>query len=472
MLLPLSVLIGWLVVQLCFSRAAAERALREAVEGLDQKDTGWRFEDLEKQRRVLSDQRNGALRVRAATRLLPSSGHRGELFGADSGLSEDEREELDDAVFTLTPPAPLTGRPLDVLRSELNRLTAARAEARKLVDYPDGRYPIVWKVDFFNTSVEEVQRSRWVCVLLAYDAFLRARDGDVDGAWLSGHAAVNVGRAVGDEPDLICQLVRAGEVDTALHSLERTLAWGAPGEHAIERVQRLLEREDEEVPALIRHALKGRRALVHRMLEAYEAGCLTSEQLCGQMAEDSSFNLESLDPFHVPRMQRAHAAYLRDVTALIEATDLPFAEQRTRFERLTGATRMCDSGISPLELFGSFLASDAKVLAAGPRQQARLRDTIAALAAERYRQKHRLWPQSLKALTPDYLTRVPADPYDGKPLRLRRLSDGLVIYSVGPDGEDNGGKLVREKPGTPGTDIGFRLWDVAQRRHRAVPAKK
>ena len=35
---------------------------------------------------------------------------------------------------------------------------------------------------------------------------------------------------------------------------------------------------------------------------------------------------------------------------------------------------------------------------------------------------------------------------------------------IGPDGEDNGGKMDRQHPVTPGTDIGFRLWDVAKRR--------
>jgi hypothetical protein len=40
-----------------------------------------------------------------------------------------------------------------------------------------------------------------------------------------------------------------------------------------------------------------------------------------------------------------------------------------------------------------------------------------------------------------------------------------VIYSVGPDGQDDGGD-VRGVPDTNknGLDVGFRLWDVARRR--------
>jgi hypothetical protein len=58
---------------------------------------------------------------------------------------------------------------------------------------------------------------------------------------------------------------------------------------------------------------------------------------------------------------------------------------------------------------------------------------------------------------------VPADPYDGKPLRLRRVRDGIVIYAVGPDLKDDGGAVNRRNPLSPGADIGFRLWDANQR---------
>jgi hypothetical protein len=47
--------------------------------------------------------------------------------------------------------------------------------------------------------------------------------------------------------------------------------------------------------------------------------------------------------------------------------------------------------------------------------------------------------------------------------RARRLEDGIVIYTLGPDGQDNGGALSREYKPAPGTDIGFRLWDPEQR---------
>jgi hypothetical protein len=99
------------------------------------------------------------------------------------------------------------------------------------------------------------------------------------------------------------------------------------------------------------------------------------------------------------------------------------------------------------------------------RCQAELRCAVVMLAIERYRWANIRWPLALTDLVPANLPQVPLDPFDGAPLRYHRLTDGVVIYSVGPDGKDNGGKLGND-PTKEGSDLGFRLWDVAQRRKR------
>jgi len=101
-----------------------------------------------------------------------------------------------------------------------------------------------------------------------------------------------------------------------------------------------------------------------------------------------------------------------------------------------------------------------------------LRCTVIALAAERYRQACKKWPDSLDKLCPRFLASVPLDPFDGEPLRYRRFEDGMVIYTTGYDGVDNGGNVDRN-PSDPQSDadIGVRLWDAAKRRQlpRAKP---
>ena len=64
------------------------------------------------------------------------------------------------------------------------------------------------------------------------------------------------------------------------------------------------------------------------------------------------------------------------------------------------------------------------------------------------------------------------DPYDGKPLRWKRTPTGLIVYSIGKDKIDDGGKLNRDNPTETGADIGFELWDVTRRRMPALAVEE
>jgi hypothetical protein len=95
---------------------------------------------------------------------------------------------------------------------------------------------------------------------------------------------------------------------------------------------------------------------------------------------------------------------------------------------------------------------------------------LTLLAVERFRRARGAWPKTLAELTPKLLKAVPLDPYDGKPLRYKAVPDGVIVYSIGPDRVDNGGKIDRAKPTVAGTDIGYQLWDVPWRRQKSARA--
>lgn len=61
---------------------------------------------------------------------------------------------------------------------------------------------------------------------------------------------------------------------------------------------------------------------------------------------------------------------------------------------------------------------------------------------ERYRLANGKYPESLDALVPKYMTKVPDDLMSGKPLHYKTKEDGTFeLYSVGADRVDNGGKV-------------------------------
>ena len=67
---------------------------------------------------------------------------------------------------------------------------------------------------------------------------------------------------------------------------------------------------------------------------------------------------------------------------------------------------------------------------------------ITAIALERYRGKLGSYPKTLTELTPSFLPTPLRDFMNGQPLCYRRTDDGhFLLYSVGLDGVDNGGKL-------------------------------
>lgn len=87
--------------------------------------------------------------------------------------------------------------------------------------------------------------------------------------------------------------------------------------------------------------------------------------------------------------------------------------------------------------YAGLTSYDAKELA---YVETRRQQAIAVLALERYRLKHNHYPDTLAKLLPDYLTKLPQDPMDGRPMRYRLNSDAtFTLWSVGFDGKDQGG---------------------------------
>ncbi len=67
--------------------------------------------------------------------------------------------------------------------------------------------------------------------------------------------------------------------------------------------------------------------------------------------------------------------------------------------------------------------------------------TLVAIALNLYRKKHGTYPSDLTELVPKFLPSVPPDRYDGKPIKYKLVSGKPLLYSVGADRKDDGGRL-------------------------------
>jgi hypothetical protein len=114
-----------------------------------------------------------------------------------------------------------------------------------------------------------------------------------------------------------------------------------------------------------------------------------------------------------------------------------------------------------------FLPGFARAFELEVQAHAALRVGDAALAVEQWRLAHGRWPDSLDELVPELLTEVPDDPFCDDKIRYRRTEDGVVVYSVGPDGQDDNG-TPQEEATDARYDVTFRLLDPELRGARTL----
>ncbi len=87
-------------------------------------------------------------------------------------------------------------------------------------------------------------------------------------------------------------------------------------------------------------------------------------------------------------------------------------------------------------------------------QQQRLNLRLAFALAE-FKLANGTYPQKLADLAPKYLAAIPDDLFTGKPLVYKPAKDGYLLYSVGANGRDDGGKTYGDDPA--GDDLVVRM---------------
>jgi hypothetical protein len=453
--------------------AEALRELEEALAETDHLDPRWRWEDLQADRAVVPDDRNSVTTVLAVKQLMPERWPDWEEWSNLEDDTDRERERISDSLSHLEPPQQLCEELYVALYGELERAAPALAEARKLADQPEGRFLLEHAgYDHDSTFNRSAAHIRVVVRMLGVHATLCIQEGNLGEALASYRAALHAARSVRDEPFLSSLLIRIACRSTPCSGAQRVLAQGEPPEDELRKLQEVLEKEDADPILLI--ALRGERAIVERQLEAYQTGkvkwtarelLLNLEYLDDQSDKAHAIirEMHSQGAAFIPRQRAAHLRYMNRA---VEAAKLPWHMRQAAFNDLERAS-------ADQPKLDPFAGVALRAFEETTRvSQAYLRCAIGIIAVERYRQAKGKWPAGWnEVVAAGFLRETPTDVSDGKPLRIAREPDGLVIYSVGRDGVDNGGQVTKEPLAQWPADIGFRLWDVDKRRQAAAPLK-
>jgi hypothetical protein len=445
--------VGWSVHR----HFAHERLLQEALAETDAIDPHWRLEAIEARRTVVPEDENAAIAIRRVrVRLV-----------RPNTADWQQRESL---LRELSPAVRLTDAAYRDLIDAVEAVESAIGPALALVRYPRGRFVLTYDPNPLMTTLGYTDELHCVHFRVLEPLLLvLAHEGDLAGAVQVCRAMLNLGRSIGDEPFFMSQWLRGFHFVNTIRKLERVLGQGEVTEDVLAELQRALAEEAVYDPWLI--GLRGERASVHQVMEGLKGGVIKPSEVrtmhrsmimsSGRrlpprtMADQAHDWFEDRFPSDV---RPAQAWALRHGNRLTATARLSWPERRAAVEALL--TERADAP----ELAILALSDLTEWMRLLQLIHARGRCAVAAVAAERYRLRHGAWPSSLAALTPDLLQDVPADPFDGRPLRYKRLVDGVVIYSVSLDTADNGGTLSDDHKLPNGTDLGFRLRDVPHRR--------
>lgn len=330
-----------------------------------------------------------------------------------------------------------------------------KQEARRLIRQAAGMGPAYFPIEFedgFDALLPHLGPMRSVVRILRLEVVWLAHDGRTDEAVEVLEDLWNVADALRDEPVLISQLVRSAMLMYAAETTEWLLLEAELTEPQLQRLQHAAESTQDDGRGL-RRAIIGERVMGH--LAYTQPGHELSERMHDihlmKMILRST-GLYALD----------HAYYLRAMGSIIDRIER--SEHGTELQEWSAASMPPYALVSGLLMpaFGNVLRSEFN-------REASIDALVAGLAAARYKRANGEWPDTLANLVPEFLDAVPTDPYaDGAALRYRRTETGAIVYSLGHNRTDHGGRErnedhVRDHGRTRSdTDITFTLGNAQQ----------
>lgn len=272
---------------------------------------------------------------------------------------------------------------------------------------------------------------------------------DMDAAYETVLGQLAIASTLEHEPTLITGLIRTANLWMSIQTIEALLRVGELTEEQLQNLSMVLA-DISDAPGPERQ-LKGERAMVCQTLDSVAKGKLSPERLvyAGMIAGK--------------RVSKSDCQAMYDDAADLFSNLIDRADD---FVELIRAANEYDEDVEAGmdELIKTMVPSMTSCFELLAKINGHLRATQVMIACERYRLQHGDWPESQESLVPGFLDQLPLDPFTNKPLRMIRKPNGYIIYSLGTNMEDDGGKLWREGRGRPRQpDVGVRLVDPAKR---------
>lgn len=326
---------------------------------------------------------------------------------------------------------------------------------RRAADRDVCRFDRDWSRPSIDMLLPEVQQLRTEARLLAAAARRAAAEGRGADALADTIRIHRLARQITSEPILITHLVALAIDALARDTLSRVLPSLEPEDLPLLDDPNLAGLCSPPPPLL--KTLLGEETLGLSVFSDLSTGRLGLEQLgeprgWGSLWDRGAILLRAI---FLPSTMARYRAMMHDVQQFAASHPVP---------RRSDVTRLHDATMKSVQndlLVGMLQPAFQSVFDAQIRAEAGSRAAAILVAATRQRLAGGSLPEALERLVPARLPAVPTDPFtDDAPLRFKPVEGGFVVWSIGPDGEDDGGPPSRDPSATDAGNDDIGLWLV------------
>jgi len=335
-----------------------------------------------------------------------------------------------------------------VIREDLEKNQDCLRLLHDAANYDKCRFPLDYSQGF-ALPLPHLSKMRNCARLLAREAFLKTKEGKIDAALQSTWASLRLGKAFMDEPILVSHFVHIATDAIAFDALQEILSENdAPSG----RLKRLLREVDiEEHRQAFINCMQGElcfgRATFDEVRENPERFWNLVVGLNGRPLSPSTGSKKgdiAIRIFRKSYLKRDEAHFLKAMQRLIGLCKrVPFNEVKTDIASFL----LQEVAKSPFycRLTRMLTFNLAKAPRAQARHEARIGLAQLALALKIFKAEKGKYPDFLTELVPDILPQLPQDPLTGKDFVYKKEAEGFLVYSLGENGTDEGGKWDEKK---------------------------
>lgn len=370
------------------------------------------------------------------------------------------------------PVSPQSQTPAADVLLALSKYDSTIKELRQASQLPHSRFPL----DYTNKVPADIllphlSALRHCCQVLQLRAIAELENGQSEKSLADINLMLRLSDSIRFEPILISHLFRLVVLEMALQPI-----WEGQAEHKWSDTQ-LVELEQElgklDILADLQFSMRGERASEIAAVE-YLRQHRNYLELVFDTGDGNDFSIWSNSLNWGDRIG-VIGFYLMP-SGWFDQNELAIAQvyQRWYLPMTEAQQQLVSPGIARQadEFFASWKPTPTTVIAkmmlpalnAAARRFAREQISVdlarTACALERYQLAHEEYPESLDALVPQFISKLPHDIIGGQPLHYRRTRDGqFVLYSVGWNEKDDGGVLgyMPHSP-MPSFELGDWVW--------------